>query len=117
MERRRAVTSDPLDALRLPVVPVSPRPAFAAELRRRVEAELTTASEELEESPEEREVAMAVNVQLLPSVTPIIHYRDQDVAFRWLVDTLGLTESWVHADPDGSIQNAELRWRSGFVSI
>ena len=60
---------------------------------------------------------MAVNVQLLPSVTPVLHYRDPDAAFRWLIDTLPLTESWANRAPDGSLQNAELRWRAGFVSI
>jgi catechol 2,3-dioxygenase-like lactoylglutathione lyase family enzyme len=33
------VTPDPLDALRLPVVPVEPRPEFAAALLRRIEGE------------------------------------------------------------------------------
>jgi catechol 2,3-dioxygenase-like lactoylglutathione lyase family enzyme len=32
------MTRDPLDALRLPIVPVDPRPEFAAALRRRIEA-------------------------------------------------------------------------------
>src|SRR2546429_5664550 len=35
--RRAAVMPDPLDALRLPVVPVEPRPEFAAALLRRIE--------------------------------------------------------------------------------
>src|SRR5689334_749381 len=35
--RRAAVMPDPLDALRLPVVPVEPRPEFAATLLRRME--------------------------------------------------------------------------------
>ena len=33
------MTPDPLDALRLPVVPVEPRPEFAAALLRRIEGE------------------------------------------------------------------------------
>ena len=32
--------TDPFDALREPVVPLAPRPAFARELRRRIVAEL-----------------------------------------------------------------------------
>lgn len=60
---------------------------------------------------------MAVDLSLLPSVTPVLHYDDPDAALRWLVDTLGLTESWVSRAPDGSVQHAELRWRSGFVSL
>src|SRR5215470_9717730 len=35
--RRAPMTPDPLDALRLPVVPVEPRPEFAAALLRRME--------------------------------------------------------------------------------
>src|SRR5215813_1299379 len=35
--RRAAVMPDPLDALRLPVVPVEPRPEFTAALLRRIE--------------------------------------------------------------------------------
>jgi catechol 2,3-dioxygenase-like lactoylglutathione lyase family enzyme len=38
IERRNAVTTDPLDALRLPLVPVDPRPEFAAALQRRIES-------------------------------------------------------------------------------
>lgn len=36
---------DPLNALRLTVTPIAPRPEFAAELRRRIEAALTTIAE------------------------------------------------------------------------
>jgi uncharacterized glyoxalase superfamily protein PhnB len=60
---------------------------------------------------------MAVDLTLLPSVTPVLHYDDPEAALRWLVDTLGMTESWVSRAPDGSLQHAEVRWRSGFVSL
>ncbi|HLX89748.1 MAG TPA: hypothetical protein VKR22_14990 [Acidimicrobiales bacterium] len=45
--------SDPLDALRSPIVPLAPAPAFAARLRRRIELTLTDRSEvgDLEEDP------------------------------------------------------------------
>src|SRR5215218_9697074 len=75
--RVRAMAPDPLDTLRLPIVPVSPRPAFAAELRRRVEDELGR-SQFPEENAEEREEAMAVDLNLMPSVTPVLHYNDPE---------------------------------------
>ena len=103
---------DPLDTLRLPIVPVSPRPAFDAELRRRVEDELGRS-----QVSEESEDVMAVDLNLTPSVTPVLHYDDTGAALRWLVEALGMTESWVSRAPDGTVQHAELRWRSGFVSI
>jgi catechol 2,3-dioxygenase-like lactoylglutathione lyase family enzyme len=39
MKRGKAVTPDPLDALRLPIMPVEPRPEFAASLFRRIHGE------------------------------------------------------------------------------
>jgi uncharacterized glyoxalase superfamily protein PhnB len=108
---------DPLEALRLPIVVVSPRQAFGAELRRRVERGLGRDAPEVPEEREDSEVAMAVGLTLLPSVTPVLHYDDPGAALRWIVDALGLTESWVSRALDGSVQHAELRWRSGFVSI
>jgi catechol 2,3-dioxygenase-like lactoylglutathione lyase family enzyme len=39
MKRGKAVTPDPLDAMRLPVMPVEPRPEFAASLLRRLRGE------------------------------------------------------------------------------
>ena len=49
--------SDPLDALRIPVVPMAPDPAFAARLRRRIELALTDRSEE---PPEEENMTAAL---------------------------------------------------------
>ncbi len=103
---------EPLDTLRLPIVPVSPRPTFAAELRRRVEDELGRSR-----VPEESEDVMTVDLDLMPSVTPVLHYNDPEAALRWLGETLGLTESWVNRAADGALENAEVRWRAGFVSI
>ena len=104
------MATDPLDALRLPVVSVTPRREFADELRRRVERGLG-------QDDDERGPAMAADLTLLPSVTPVLHYTDAEAALHWLVDTLGLRESWVNRAPDGTVQNAEARWRAGFVSI
>jgi uncharacterized glyoxalase superfamily protein PhnB len=103
---------DPLDTLRLPIVPVSPRPAFATELRRRVEDALHRS-----QVREESEDMMAVDLELMPSVTPVLHYNDPEAALRWLGETLGLTESWANRAADGTLENAEVRWRAGFVSI
>jgi hypothetical protein len=97
---------DPLDRLRLPTVPVNPRREFAVELRRRVERGLGRESTRV---TDEREDAMVVDLSLRPSVTPALHYDDTDAALRWLVDTLGLTVSWVSRADDGSVQHAELR--------
>jgi catechol 2,3-dioxygenase-like lactoylglutathione lyase family enzyme len=37
IEPEKGMPPDPLDALRMPIVPIDPRPAFAAALRRRIE--------------------------------------------------------------------------------
>jgi uncharacterized glyoxalase superfamily protein PhnB len=103
---------DPLDTLRLPIVPVSPRAAFAAELRRRVADDLGRS-----QVPEESEAVMAVDLNRIPSVTPVLHYHDPEAALVWLGETLGLTESWANRAADGTLENAEVRWRAGFVSI
>jgi hypothetical protein len=95
---------DPLDTLRLAIVPVSPRPAFAAELRRRVADHLGRS-----QVSEESEAVMAVDLNLMPRVTPVLHYNDPEAALRWLGETLGLTESWANRAADGKLENAEVR--------
>jgi catechol 2,3-dioxygenase-like lactoylglutathione lyase family enzyme len=61
------MTRDPLDALRLPIVPVAPRPEFAAALRRRIE--------EREEAPSSRAATVRYFVRDLDAA--VSFYRDR----------------------------------------
>lgn len=104
--------SDPMDALRLPVVPITPRPAFAAELRARVAGWLggdddpaTTAAE-------------ATTPAAHPSVTPYLSVRGGADAIRWYIDVLGaqpIGEPIVEAS--GRVGHMELRFGDSVVSL
>jgi uncharacterized glyoxalase superfamily protein PhnB len=100
---------DPLAALRLPIVPITPRPEFGAALRARVHAGLG-----LLPPTEGSEHDMTTTTR--PPVMPALHYRDATEALRWLRDVLGLEQAWVEP-AQGPVRHAELRWESGAVTI
>lgn len=74
------MTADPMDSLRLPVVPVAPRPAFGADLRGRVERWLRD-----DRDPGESAATPA------PSgvITPYLSVRGGSAAIRWYQEVLG----------------------------
>jgi catechol 2,3-dioxygenase-like lactoylglutathione lyase family enzyme len=82
------MTPDPFDALRLPIVPVDPRPEFAAALLRRIEGRIEGRVEELSEEPsEERE-------ESVPGQAATIRYfvDNLDAAITFYRDLLGFAE-------------------------
>ena len=102
------MTTDPFDSLREPNVPLAPRPAFAAELRRRVSVALGATREAEEETPipEVREYTPA----RLHSLTPYLATHDPVAAIEWYREVFGaqlLGDPIVM--PDGTIGHAELR--------
>jgi len=102
------MTTDPFDSLREPNVPLAPRPAFAAALRRRVSVALGATRETREETPmpEVREYTPA----RLHSLTPYLATHDPAAAIDWYQEVFGaqlLGEPIVM--PDGRIGHAELR--------
>jgi uncharacterized glyoxalase superfamily protein PhnB len=99
------MTTDPFDALREPTIPLAPRPAFAAELRRRVSVALGATREE-SPMPEIREFTPA----RLHSITPYLATHDPVAAIAWYTEVFGarlLGDPIVM--PDGTIGHAELR--------
>jgi uncharacterized glyoxalase superfamily protein PhnB len=102
------MTTDPFDSLREPNVPLAPRPAFAAELRRRVSLALGAIRDTGEEPamPEVREYTPA----RLRSITPYLATDDPAAAIEWYSEVFGarlLGDPIVM--PDGRIGHAELR--------
>jgi uncharacterized glyoxalase superfamily protein PhnB len=102
------MTTDPFDSLREPNVPLAPRPAFAAELRRRVSVALGATRDNREEAPmpEIREYTPA----RLHSITPYLATHDPAAAIDWYTQVFGarlLGDPIVM--PDGTIGHAELR--------
>lgn len=83
------MAADPLDALRLPVVPVDPRPEFAADLLRRI-----TSAAEGRPGPAERfgpaGRPRAVRVRRNPTVRYFV--RDLDAAVEFYCQRLGFEE-------------------------
>ncbi len=78
------MTTDPFDSLREPNVPLAPRPAFAAELRRRVSVALGATREETP-MPEIREYTPA----RLHSITPYLAAHDPAAAIEWYTEVFG----------------------------
>jgi uncharacterized glyoxalase superfamily protein PhnB len=102
------MTTDPFDSLREPNVPLAPRPAFAADLRRRVSLALGATRETREEQhmPEVREYTPA----RLRSLTPYLATHDPAAAIEWYTEVFAarlLGDPIVM--PDGRIGHAELR--------
>jgi len=110
------MTTDPFDSLREPNVPLAPRPAFAAELRRRVSLALGATRETEEEipMPEVREFTPA----RLHSITPYLATNDPAAAIDWYTEVFGarlLGDPIVM--PDGTIGHAELRIGDSVITL
>jgi uncharacterized glyoxalase superfamily protein PhnB len=102
--------ADPLDALRQPLIPMSPRAGFAADLRRRLEQELAP------EPPPQGDAMTTTESQstILESppagtITPYICVRDARAAIRFYEDAFGAV---VDVPPlvgdDGRVGHAEV---------
>ena len=82
-DRRRQPMNDPMEVLRLPVVPIAPRPAFAGELRARLVGWLGG-----DDDPDAATPATAPAV-LQATVTPYLSVRGAAEAIAWYVEVLG----------------------------
>src|SRR5262249_55484352 len=51
------------------------------------------------------------------NIFPALRYRNAPAAIDWLVRTLGFEQLAVHANPDGSIAHAELKFGTGVVGL
>jgi uncharacterized glyoxalase superfamily protein PhnB len=97
--------TDPFETLREPNIPLAPRPAFAAALRRRLSVELGM-TREVQPMPEIREYTPA----RLRSITPYLATHDPAAAIEWYTEVFAaqlLSDPIVM--PDGRIGHAELR--------
>lgn len=88
------MAADPLDALRLPVVPVEPRPAFTAGLLRRIEAAEAGGTD-------------PVSARETPTVRYFVD--DLDTALAFYRGRLGFTEELVAAPGFAMLYRGDLR--------
>ena len=99
------MTTDPFDSMREPNIPLAPRPAFAAALRRRLSVALGM-TREVKPMPEIREYTPA----RLRSLTPYLATHDPAAAIEWYTEVF---DAELLGDPivmpDGRIGHAELR--------
>ena len=97
--------NEAFDALREPLIPLAPRPAFAAALRQRLVSELGPTPED-SAMPEIREYTPA----RLHSLTPYLACDDPAAAIAWYIEVF---DAHLLGDPivmpDGRIGHAELR--------
>ncbi len=104
--------TDPLDSLRRPVEPVDPDPAFAADLRARLERALLEpegAAMTSETSSPDTATTDPAELAWPPALTPYIAVADARRALEWYVDVFGAERRGEpYVMPDGSIGHAEL---------
>jgi uncharacterized glyoxalase superfamily protein PhnB len=53
----------------------------------------------------------------LPSVYPVVRYRDAPAAIEFLTRAFQLGRSEVHEGPDGTVLHAQLTWGTGMVML
>jgi uncharacterized glyoxalase superfamily protein PhnB len=100
--------TDPFEALREPVTPVDPDPAFAGRLRMRLTHEIFappggTMSQQTAAASDQRELAPA------PALTPYIVVSDARRAVDWYVEVFGAQRRGeFHVNADGTIGHAEV---------
>jgi uncharacterized glyoxalase superfamily protein PhnB len=122
---------DPLDALHAPIVPVSPSPAFAAQLRARLIRVLdlpTTAGEPAmtttEPTPTTTDPSGPRRADLpgappgQPALAPYLAVADARAAIRYYTEAFGaVPDGSMVAAADGRIGHAQLRIRDSIVML
>jgi uncharacterized glyoxalase superfamily protein PhnB len=103
--------ADPLETLRLPIVPLEPRPEFAAALRRQLAHELGLTDREASAStPASAERAVTLVHEGYHAVTAYLAVADARAAIDWYIDIFGAT---LKREPivmdDGRIGHVEIR--------
>lgn len=122
---------DPLEQLRAPVEPMSPRDSFRRDLRRRIIDALgvdpTTITIDLPRrttmpttTSQPTSDTVAANVggrTTLDGIWPVLVYDDPWAAIRFVVDVLGFDEKIVVTDPSDAnrIVHSELQWPEGGI--
>lgn len=104
--------TDPLEALRTPIVPVDPDPAFAARLRERLRrALLQPTGGTMTTTAQEKRAQM-------PTLTPRISVDDGQYALRWYAEAFGAV---LRAEPmmeeDGRVGHAELAFGDSVLML
>lgn len=94
---------DPFDGLRLPAAPIAPRPAFAAELRRRLEAALSP-------TDAHQEAPVSTTEATIPTkaLTPYLAVAGAAEAIDFYRAAFGAIETTRFVGDDGRIGHAEL---------
>lgn len=99
---------DPLDVLRLPVLPVSPREEFAHRLRQRLDALAGGRTPQLQEASMEQ--------QAHPDVIPMLTYEDGSAALAWLARVFGFHERFRLGEGE-RIGHAEMVAGTGVIML
>jgi uncharacterized glyoxalase superfamily protein PhnB len=110
--------SDPLDALRLPDVPVDPRPAFAADLRARLLDALDHGGTPMTTTDPAPTTALPGTPPGQPSFSPYLAVHDARAAIRYYTEVFdAVPDGSVFVADDGRIGHAALRIRDAVVML
>ena len=95
--------TDPFDALREPVAPVTPDPAFAARLRERLTRAVLNRGDHMAVQPTRRQPAWP------PTLTPYLVVSDARAALDWYSEVFGARQRGeAYVDADGTIGHMEV---------
>jgi uncharacterized glyoxalase superfamily protein PhnB len=113
--------ADPLDVLHEPVVPVDPDPAFATELRGRLERALKNPRGAAMTSPAnatDTPAAETAHRSAPPALVPYLGVHDARRAMDWYVEVFDAQRRGEpYVNPDGSIGHAELNIRGALLYL
>jgi uncharacterized glyoxalase superfamily protein PhnB len=109
--------TDPFEALRSFTVPRSPRPEFAASLRRRIAAALGLDTGAGPEPEPTEETAMATTTAARAPLAPYLMVAGAARAIEWYRDVFGAIELTRFVGDDGRVGHAELDIGGGRVML
>jgi uncharacterized glyoxalase superfamily protein PhnB len=102
-------TTDPLEVLRLPSVPLAPDPVFAARLRARLATALDpTSSGGPTMTQTQTDAPIAAAMATRPSLSPYLVVADARAAVAWYEEVFGGTLGETVEMPDGRLGHAEV---------
>ena len=106
------LSRDPFASLRRPVVPLAPDPAFAAQLKARLHAELGRSLVPTPARPRPERTPIMSNTTLdappTPAVIPYLSVHDAAAAITFYVEAFGAIETLRFVGDDGRVGHAEL---------
>lgn len=102
------MTPDPLDILRRPDEPITPRPEFTARLRARLVEELSPPDPDPPANPEETTMPNDTTTEVQTALTTYLVVNDAPAAIAFYIAAFGAVEEMRMTEPSGRVGHAEV---------